>query len=78
MKVHTGDYGKLWLTLPDGTGISQEGAAVAARIPREVLVQFADRGTLHPDAELLYHEPYSPARCRPPRYKLHLPHKKWW
>jgi hypothetical protein len=57
MKVSKGDHdGRLWLTLPDGTGISQEGAAVALRVPRAILVHFVEHGTLHPDAELLYQQ----------------------
>lgn len=51
MKVSRGDFGRMWLVLDDGTGINQEAAGVALRIPREVLEHFAEHGTLPPVAQ---------------------------
>lgn len=48
MKVSRGDYGRLWLVLDDGNGLSQEAAVAAVRVPREVLAHFAAHGTLPP------------------------------
>ena len=45
MKTHK-DLGQTWLTLPDGTGISQDAAAVAIRVPRDTLAHFAENGAL--------------------------------